>query len=138
VEFRVIGEPAPQGSKAFKGFRRGKAVLVESSVKVKPWREAIGWAVFEAHPGGVTVPGPVAIDVTFTLPRPKGTPKRIVFPKKKPDLDKLVRSTFDGLTDAHVIEDDSCVVQLSAAKVFPNTGGDSLLQPGAVIRIQPL
>ncbi len=61
----VYGTPGPQGSKRFMGVKGGKGVLVESSKKVKPWREAVKWAAWDVI-GVDRVPGPVRVDVHFT------------------------------------------------------------------------
>lgn len=58
IAFAVYGIPGPQGSKTYKGKSKktGKAIMVESSAKVKPWREAVKWAASEAmtrHLAGV-------------------------------------------------------------------------------------
>jgi Holliday junction resolvase RusA-like endonuclease len=135
----VIGMPAPQGSKR----HIGKGVMIESSKKVKPWREAVKWAAVEVMsrpdhmPDRPTIRGPVDIAMTFTVPKPKSAPKsRQTWPDRKPDVDKLCRSTLDALVEAGAIEDDARVVRLSAAKVFPGEGQDALRVPGAVIRIE--
>lgn len=130
----VIGTPAPQGSKRLVGHTRaGRGILIESSAKVKPWRQAVTYAAREA---GVKLTGPVGVSLTFTLPKPKSAPKkRQIWPDRKPDVDKTARSTLDALTDAGTIEDDARVVQLVAAKRYPNEGEDALDVPGCVIRI---
>lgn len=136
IEIRVIGMPAPQGSKSFKGYRNGRGIMIESSKKVKPWREAVKWAAIETK---VMMPGndPVVCEMVFSLPRPKSAPKSVQHPFRKPDLSKLVRSTEDALTEAGVWGDDARVVGFgNTRKVF--AGGsdpDSLPVPGAVIRI---
>jgi len=123
----VHGMPAPQGSKR----HVGKGIMVESSAKVKPWREAVKWAALE---NGTAIKGPVAMEIIFTLPKSKSAPKkRVTFPDRKPDVDKLVRSTFDALVSAGTIEDDARVVSLYTRKVFPNEGQHSLKVPGAMI-----
>lgn len=132
----VYGMPAPQGSKR----HVGRGVMIESSKKVKPWREAVKWAVLDAarlhDEDGALKPirGPVRISVAFTLPRPKSRPKRELWPDRKPDLDKLVRSTLDAIVDAGAIEDDARVIEVRAWKVFPG-GLAALNVPGALIRI---
>lgn len=139
----VRGEPAPQGSKKAVGRAgNGRALLVESSAKVKPWREAVKHAVFDAcglsaqFLGGVScITGAVKVAMTFTMRRPQSA-KRDSKPFHRPDIDKLCRSTLDSLVMSGIIEDDSRVVELSAAKVFPGEGVDSLPAPGAVIRIR--
>lgn len=136
---RVHGIPAPQGSKRHVGNGR----MIESSRKVGPWREAVKAAVLTAtNRKPTTVDGPVRVDVTFILPRPKshlGTGRNAgrvrdsapSDPVGKPDLDKLLRSTLDALTDVGAIRDDSQVVRIEAAKVYawPQES------PGATIRV---
>lgn len=129
MTYTVYGTPAPQGSKK----HVGNGIMVESSKQVKPWREAIVWQV---KPQAM-IDGPVEVSIIFTLNKPKSAPKaRTTYPDRKPDLDKLVRSTFDGLKSAGVYRDDSQVIWLAAAKRFPGEGIDALDRPGAVIRVR--
>ena len=76
----VYGDPAPQGSKSFKGIHGGHAVLAESSKRVAPWRQDVKVAA-EAEIGrredpGDWVPmdGPLLLVVVFTLPAPLSEP----------------------------------------------------------------
>lgn len=138
----VIGTPGPQGSKRFLGMRGGKGILVESSAKVKPWREAVKWAVLEVRnrlKPNHTVTGPIDMQITFTFARPKkyaAAKHRGVPHSTRPDLSKLVRSTEDALTDAGAWEDDARVVRCLACKVYPGQHPDALDVPGAVIKIR--
>ncbi len=135
LEFDVIGTPAPQGSK--KGFvRGGRAVLVESSAKVAPWREDVARraALVATLQAWIVPTGPVSVTVRFRLARPKSAPKSRLKPDRKPDLDKLLRSTFDALTTAGVIEDDARIVQTIASKHYAQSG----IPLGAFIRITDL
>lgn len=121
VAFRVNGIPAPQGSKrAF--VVNNRAVLTESSAKVKPWREAVVNAAIEAMNGRPPFAGPVTVLVTFRLPRPK-TVKRDL-PSVRPDVDKLARSTCDALTTARVFHDDSQICDLHVSKRYGIPGAD--------------
>ncbi len=139
IEIVIHGLPAPQGSKAFKGMSNaGHAILVESSKKVKPWREAVKHAATAAMGGSVGrgIKGAVVVEMIFTLPKPKSAPKtRRTVPDRKPDLSKLVRSTEDALTDVGAFEDDARIIRCAASKVYPNEGPGALAVPGAVIRI---
>lgn len=137
----VRGTPAPQGSK--KGFVNrytGRVQLVESSAKVKPWREAVRSEAVDVLGPRPPVEGPLMVDMVFTLPKPVSAPKRRrTWPEKKPDLSKLVRSTEDALTDAGAYRDDSQIVEFGrVAKVFPGEDPDALDAPGVVIRIYTL
>lgn len=140
IEFRVFGVPGAQGSKV-----RTKHGMRESSKKVAPWRQDVVAAARQAiaHTVGFeTFTGPVAVRVTFYLPRPKshyrsgahaGELKLLapVWVTTKPDGDKVLRSTFDALTTAGVWRDDSLAVKFGGEKLY-----DSL--PGAFVRVTPL
>lgn len=133
----VYGQPAPQGSKR----HLGKGVMVESSAAARPWREAVKHAARDAADrAGVDICPPrlpLAVAVTFTVPKPASAPKRRrTWPTRRPDLDKLVRSTLDGLGDV-VLGDDAHITALTAAKVYPDEGPDALPLPGAVIHLRP-
>lgn len=138
IEITVYGEPAPQGSKRFVGIKGGRGMMIESSKKVKPWREAVKYAAIEAieKTGLPCLLGAINLRVTFTMPKPKSAPKRRrSWPSTKPDLSKLVRSTEDALSDAGVWEDDARVICCTALKVFPGEHHDALHTPGAIILI---
>jgi Holliday junction resolvase RusA-like endonuclease len=113
ISYFVEGEPAPQGSK--NGFvKNGRVVMVESSKKVKPWREAVAWQTKAKVTEPMTTP--VEIALVFHLPRPKTVTRK--WPAVKPDLDKLIRSTFDGLTTGGLYTDDALVIAVSASKQY--------------------
>jgi Holliday junction resolvase RusA-like endonuclease len=152
LEFTVTDHrPAPQGSKRHVG--RGR--LLEQSKRVAPWRDAVDAAARGAIKarhirrhmldyGGMpaTAPepldGPLSLEVVFTVRKPASAPKRrVTWPTTRDsgDIDKLLRSTFDALTTAGAIADDSRIVEITARKVFPGEGLDALETPGAVIRV---
>lgn len=135
----VYGSPAPQGSKKFVGVVNGHGVMVESSRKVKPWRQDVKAAALAVRNGAPTLDGPLIVRMVFTLPKPLSAPKRKrTWPDKKPDLSKLVRSTEDALTDAGIWRDDARVIGYSRlAKVFPGEDPEALDAPGCVIEIAP-
>ncbi len=150
--FAVYGIPAPQGSKRAmpqskigangKRYFTGKVNLIESSAKVKPWRAAVHEEARKHFPA--PIPGAVAVDLWFYLPRPKEhyrtgrfahllKPSAPAFPAVKPDGDKLIRSTLDALTTAGAYRDDAAVVDYTAKKRYADG-----CQPGAVIRVRPI
>lgn len=117
ISYFIEGEPAPQGSK--NGFvKNGRVVMVESSKKVKPWRAAVAeqtakhirWQTLNP------IDTPVEIALVFYLPKPKSVKRD--WPSVKPDLDKLIRSTFDGLTTGGLYADDALVIAVSASKQY--------------------
>lgn len=154
IEFIVYGIPGPQGSKSFKGLSKktGKGIMVESSAKVKPWRDAVKMAAvneaaalsLKALSRGENDPlpldGPLIARMVFTLPKPKSAPKRrVTYADKKPDLSKLARSTEDALTDARLIADDARIVGYSRLwKTYPSEDPEALDRPGVRIRIEAL
>jgi Holliday junction resolvase RusA-like endonuclease len=144
IEFVVYGTPAPQGSKSFRGISKhtGRAVMVESSKKVAPWRKVVKQEAQLAfmRADRVVLDGPLIARMVFTLPKPKNAPKRSrTWPDRMPDLSKLQRSTEDALTDAGLIADDARIVEYSrAAKVFPGEDPEALDAPGVRIVIARL
>lgn len=143
----AVGTPAPQGSKrAF--VVGGQARVVDDSKKTKPWRQdvtAAATATLHQRPDARTAlaTGPLHVSIVFHLARPKahyGTGRNAHLLKalapfwvdKKPDLDKLVRSTLDALTDAGVYRDDNQVARLLVEKRYADHA------TGAQIQIRPL
>jgi crossover junction endodeoxyribonuclease RusA len=141
MRIEVAGIPAPQGSKRHVGGGR----MVEQSRAVGPWREAVRAETQRAfaariesdprQPGynmGIRVlmfDGPARVAITFRLPKPKSTPARVLFPVKRPDIDKLARAVLDGLVAGGALADDSQVVDLLVSKRFATT------RPGCIIEI---
>jgi crossover junction endodeoxyribonuclease RusA len=124
VRIDVAGIPAPQGSKRHVGGGR----MVEVSRAVGPWREAVRAETQRATTGPPTGQ-PVTVSIMFRLTRPRSAPASIIFPAKRPDLDKLVRAVLDGIVAGGAIADDSQVVILRAAKTF----ADDSCPPGCSI-----
>lgn len=131
----VPGNPAPQGSKSPKGrTKTGRVILVESSTRVKPWRETI--ATIARQRGGMMPVGPILAELDFVMPRPKQTAKTKPTPpaiKRNGDLDKLVRAVFDAITGVWV-EDDAHIVSLRATKRIAELNE----KPGVAIRINQI
>jgi crossover junction endodeoxyribonuclease RusA len=133
--FEIIGLPAPQGSKSVMPGGR----LIEGSSKTgrakhKSWRAAVAEAsreLAEDEPHD----GALSLQVTFRLPMPASRPKRIQivgeWPKStKPDLDKLIRTLCDGMTEGGLIRDDSRIYHIDAVKleVVGWTGAEVVLR----------
>lgn len=143
----VYGTPGPQGSKKQEGSRRTKAGnviprLVESSAKVKPWRDAVMDAarkkILRSNGEFVKLDGPLIAEMHFTLVAPQRMPKGRVAHTTYPDLSKLVRSTEDALTQAGVWADDARVVRYrDLSKTYPKHGARALKVPGVVLHIWP-
>jgi len=132
----VRGKPAPQGSKV--SFRNG--YMKEASQFLMPWRNQIVSACIEQKiNNGEIIKQPVEIFIDFLFHRPQahyGTgrnegnlkPSAPTFPitRSTGDIDKLCRSTLDGLSipsGGILLRDDSLVVNLRAKKSFATKGG---------------
>lgn len=142
--FLVRGVPAPQGSKrAITNRYTGRAALVESSKRVKPWRADIREEAEKACPEPFT--GPVSVSLSFVMPRPKGhygtgrnasilkesAPR---WPVGKPDLDKLARAALDAMKGIAYL-DDSQIVQLTVYKRYPGPGDGPLVHGGLSVSV---
>jgi len=138
VNFVVHGVPAPQGSKRG-GFsaKTGKTFVYEQNNKTqKSWRQdviAAAVAMREAAPFE-TFDGPIELAIQFRLPRPASVNvRRRPFPAVKPDMDKLLRNTLDGLTQAGIYRDDAQVINLAATKRYATDDPNG--SPGATIQV---
>ena len=152
IEITVLGTPAPQGSKRgyavkAKGAYTGKVAQVESSAKVKPWRMAVKYAALNeiSMLDWIYQPmtGAIVLEVIFRMSRPKGNygtgrnagllkPTAPFHPNGRPDLDKLLRSTFDALGEAGVWLDDAQVVKVYGSKEYATDYSPT----GATIRVK--
>jgi Holliday junction resolvase RusA-like endonuclease len=119
--FFIAGEPAPQGSKTGRVVN-GRVVMWESSAKVKPWRAAVTLITKQAmlKQEWETITDPIELCLSFYLPRPKSVKRE--FPSVKPDLDKLIRSTCDGLKTGGLYTDDALIIAITATKQYAPIG----------------
>ena len=132
----VRGKPAPQGSKV--SFRNG--YMKEASPFLMPWRNQIVSACIEQKiNNGEIIEQPVEIFIDFLFHRPQGhygtgrnegnlKPSSPQYPTTRTtgDIDKLCRSTLDGLSISSggiLLRDDSLVVNLKAKKSYAKKGG---------------
>lgn len=134
MEIIVKGNPAPQGSKSFKGMRkiRGKLVpiLVESSKAVKPWRaEVEHYAILASDGIKLPLTGALRVAMIFSVEKPKAKRE---WPSVFPDLSKYVRATEDALTKAGIWEDDGRVVDCRAIKCYPKQLPRSCIHAGTM------
>lgn len=132
----AYGIPGPQGSKK----HVGRGVMVESSKKVKPWRESVHFAALQVRNGAAPLDCPLRVRMVFTMPKPASAPKRRrTWAMRVPDLSKLLRSTEDALTTSGIWRDDARVVEYArAAKVFAGEDPEALEAPGVRIVIEVL
>jgi Holliday junction resolvase RusA-like endonuclease len=128
VYLRVRGIPAPQGSKI-----RTRYGMREASLLVEPWREAIVSEVMREGLQDRRMSGPLVLRATFfhkRLAAHYGTRKgekylregAPVYVATTPDIDKVQRSTFDGLTQSGLIADDKFIVVVHLQQKYSDTG----------------
>jgi crossover junction endodeoxyribonuclease RusA len=128
VAFQVHGTPAPQGSKT----RTRYGHVREDNPNTGPWRNAVAAAAHDAMRGRPPLAGPLRLEVTFVLPRPKGHYRtgryagelRDRAPRycpTRPDLDKLLRAVGDAITGI-VVVDDAQLVRVNARKMYGSPG----------------
>ncbi len=126
----VEGVPAPQGSKTLIGANSGRARMIEGSStsgrqRLKSWRAAVTETFNHFEPVGDT---PVTVTIDFYMPMLK-TGKSTVH-AVKPDIDKLLRATFDAISDSGYWKDDSRVVRVIATKQRADrTGANITIEP---------
>lgn len=138
ITLEVFGIPQPQGSKSAI-VRNNRAVIVESNndksrAAFKDWRAAVSQAArdWQAIHNAPLLDEPVALTVTFRLPRPPSLPKRRVWPDRRPDASKLLRAVEDSLTGI-IIADDSRICDVRVIKRY---AADT--PPGCTITIELL
>jgi Holliday junction resolvase RusA-like endonuclease len=116
VSFRVLGVPAPQGSKTVFNGRPVEGTSAVGRAKHRTWRADVAWAARAAWGSRPPIDEPCVVAVRFVLPRPRAARKADTWQAKKPDADKLARSLLDSLTEAGVLVDDARVSVLSVQK----------------------
>jgi Holliday junction resolvase RusA-like endonuclease len=134
VRLDVRGLPIPQGStRAF--VAGGRAIIATDgnrpSSPLGAWRSAVASEARAAIGSAPPLAGPVRVDLTFRLPRPRShylpangrrsSPVlRLDAPTwhaGKPDADKLTRAALDALS-AVVFGDDAQVARLTVSKRY--------------------
>ncbi len=150
----IPGHPAPKGSMKCIGGKGGGHRLIADNKRTKPWRDAVALWVRRSWTQTVDPGQPVGVEVTFSLPRPKGhygTGANAGHVKASApdhatshstgDVDKLARLVLDAIQDTDVLPDDSAVVELTARKAYlglEDDHDDVLGYPGVVIRLYPI
>jgi Holliday junction resolvase RusA-like endonuclease len=129
IEFTVLGEAAPAGSKrAFQNKKTGALIVTDASKGSKPWQAEVRAAAAAHVNGGGLLTGPLRVEFTFYKPRPSGhygtgrnagTLKASAppFPATRPDVLKLSRGVEDALTGV-LWRDDAQIVSEQLEKRY--------------------
>lgn len=129
LTFTVTG--IPKGQPRPKAARRGTFTTVYDPGTADEWKLLIRDAANNAWKclGRQVFFQPVAVVLSFSMPRPKGhfrsngelksnSPR---FCSSKPDADNLAKAVLDALTNLGIWQDDSQVVLLSVEKLYANS-----------------
>lgn len=117
ISFTVFGKPQPQGSTRAFMPKGGRFPIVTTDNKnLKPWRQDVASQSMLAMAGAQPIAEAVRVECRFFFLRPKSA-KKAVHKITKPDLDKLERGIFDGMTGI-VFLDDAQIVSSHATKMF--------------------
>jgi len=129
IQIDVDGRPAPKGSRIMARTKTGKSYSRPASKYEKPWVEAVKTATQIVMRHAQLAP-PYRVELEFRLQKPKPNGRASPWPTGH-DLDKLARSTIDGLVQGGALSDDRHVTALTASKRYAEPGE----QPGVVARV---
>jgi Holliday junction resolvase RusA-like endonuclease len=124
IDFFVAGIPKAQPR--VKAFVRGGHAGVYTPDSAEEWKQAVRQQAVANAPES-TVAHPVRVELDFFLPRPKAHYKRDgslkpnspVWHQNKPDIDNLIKSVTDAITDTQRIWlDDSQICEITATKTY--------------------
>lgn len=107
VSIVVYGTPVPKARARTVRLKNGKTISYTPD-KTAAWENKIQEQALKKRPGEL-LDGPLILEATFYLQRPKSKPKRVKFPDTKPDLDNLVKSVKDAL-EGIIYTNDSRIV----------------------------
>ena len=125
----IHGKPAPQPR--VRAYRRGEHAGVYTPSTADAWKEQVMLAA-GLYRGQFTT-GPLRLEVEFFLPRSKAH-KHDDYVAVKPDLDNLLKSTMDALSDVGIWHDDAQVAAIVSTKRYESANQAI----GAIIRLEAL
>ena len=138
--FRANG--MPKGQPRPRAFSRGGRAAVYDPGTAEGWKGDVARACASLEGEGMHVP--LAVTLTFYMPRPRGhyrtngqlKPASPVFlHDHKPDADNLAKAVLDALTNIRAWLDDDQVCELVIRKYWEQPGTHA---PGCMIRISEL
>jgi len=125
ITFRVHGRPQPGGSKRAFAIRKagaltGRVAVTDTNPRAHDWKAQVIAAADNVRDGQPLLTGPLHVEITFLLPRPKGhygtgrnqgfiRRSAPTYPAVKPDVSKLARPTIDALSGV-IWRDDAQIV----------------------------
>ncbi|MGB0911057.1 MAG: RusA family crossover junction endodeoxyribonuclease [Nitrospirales bacterium] len=125
IEFFVLGTPRTKGSfVSFVNPKNGRLVTKNQLPTTSQWQKQIANEARLFRPPSLWSEA-VSLDCTFFLKKGKTVTRE--HPCVFPDIDKLLRCVFDGLSGV-IYADDKQVVDVCARKVYGKV-------PGVVIKV---
>ena len=120
----VHGTPKPQPRP--RATIRGNHAGVYNPKTADEWKNQVIAGLWEHRLKEIE--GPISLYLSFVLPRPKVMngnkyPDGVIPHIKKPDIDNLVKSTMDAMSDMGIWGDDRQVCQLITRKNYQSKGG---------------
>ena len=120
IQFVVLGKPEPAGSKRAFAWRakdgRSGTSVVDANPKSRGWKNDVSAAAAAAYSGEL-LEGPLSVEFTFEVPRPRGhfgkrglSPSAPAHPTARPDVLNLARAVEDACTGI-LYRDDSQIVR---------------------------
>lgn len=127
VTFTVPGKPVGKGRA--KAARRGNFVQMYTPEKTVNYESLVALSA-QQEMIGAPLTGPVAVELDIRLAIPKSYSKKkrsaalngVLMPTKKPDIDNIEKSIFDGMNGV-VWVDDVQVVDVSKRKRYSDMPG---------------
>lgn len=115
VSIVVRGHPVPKARARTVRTKTGQTVSYTPK-KTAKWEDSIREQALACCPDKL-MDGPLVLEATFYLLRPKSRPKRERWPDRRPDLDNLVKSVKDALNGI-VWTDDARIVDMIVRKRY--------------------
>lgn len=114
----VVGHP--KGQPRPRAFARGGKARVYDPGTAEGWKSTVAMT---CPPPAVMLDGPVAVTMSFRMPRPKRLKvDREVPHTARPDSDNLAKAVLDALTAVGWWRDDSQVSTLTVGKRYCHSG----------------
>lgn len=133
VSLTVYGHPVPKARARTVRTKNGKTVSFTPD-NTASWEDSIRAQALSSRPAQL-LDGPLVMEATFFLLRPKSRPKKELYPDRKPDLDNLLKSVKDALEGVIYTNDSRIVDEVTRKRyddpprvevVIREIGGDTM------------
>lgn len=115
IRVTAYGRPAPKGRPRVVRLPNG-AVRTYTPRATVAWEEDVRLQALASRPAQ-PIEGPIRLELTVVLLRPRSAPKRRVWPDRRPDLDNYTKTVLDALNGLYW-RDDAQIVELAARKIY--------------------